>query len=90
MNLTHSLKNYERGQIAQAAHAYLNAIRLWGRCKTASSELELNITDARNDFARLIGNQLQYRPDWSDDEEATNVAKLVILMAEGHIPELFQ
>lgn len=90
MNLTHSLKNYERGQIAQAAHAYLNAIRLWGRKVGTDAVLDETISDLRIEFARLIGNQLQYRPDWSDNEEAVNVAKLVILMAEGYIPELFQ
>ena len=89
MNITSSLKNYERGQITQAAHNYLSTIRAWGTKQGRQSTVDA----ARYELARLLGNQLDYRPDWGNDEsddEAVNIAKLIILMAEGFVPELWQ
>ncbi len=79
MNISSSMKNYERGQIVTAASAVITAYQ--------SNNIENNEFQhyADREFLRLIDNQCQCRNSWSD---TVQLAALVILLCEGYIPDL--
>ena len=80
MNINSSIKNYERGQIVQAAQAILKLHSALLRSDYVSTEVEKRFD---NELIRLMDNQLQLRNNWGD---LIQLSMLIILLTEGYVP----
>ena len=80
MNINSSTKNYERGQIVQAAQAILELHSALLRSDYVSTEVEKRFD---NELIRLMDNQLQIRNAWGD---LVQLSMLIVFLTEGYVP----